>query len=177
MTSSSSELHDPLADGHIRLLELDLEHEHDIVGLLRPIELTSAPPHYALSYVCGNGPYEHEVTINDILFKVKPNLHAALRRLQSYFRSAGTFRVLIWIDAICINQDNADEKAKQIQGMHEIFSKAEKVLISLDSVPQNVHIVLSVFSWIEIYTALDPLIRSKLLERRGQIRGHDHREA
>lgn len=177
MASSKSRLHDHLPGGHIRLLELNFEHEHDIVGHLRPIELTSAPPHYALSYVCGNGPYEHEVTINDALFKVKPNLHAALRRLQSYFHSAGTFRVLIWIDAICINQDNVDEKAKQIQGMHEIFSKAEKVLISLDSVPQNVHMVLSVFSWIEIYTALDPLTRSKLLERLGQIQEYDHQVA
>jgi hypothetical protein len=173
MTSSTSKLHDPLADGHIRLLELNLEHEHDIVGHLQPLELTSAPPYYALSYVCGNGPNEHEVTINNIVFKVKPNLHAALRRLQSHFRSAGTLRVLIWIDAISINQDNADEKAKQIRSMHETFSKAERVLISLGSVPENVHMVLSVFSWIEIYTAVDPLTGSKFLERLGQRQEHE----
>jgi hypothetical protein len=144
MTSSVSELHEPLADGHIRLLELNLEHEHDIFGRLRAVELTSAPACHALSYVCGTGSYEHELTINGVLFKVKPNLHAALRRLQSYFRSAGAFRALIWIDAICINQDNADEKAKQIQGMHVTFSKAEEVLIALGPVPENVHMVLSV---------------------------------
>ena len=83
----------------------------------------------------------------------------------------------IWIDAICINQDNADEKAKQIRSMHDTFSKAEKVLVALGSVPENVHMVLSIFSWIEIYTALDPLIRSKLLERLEQIQEHDHDEA
>jgi hypothetical protein len=176
MASSTLELHEPLADGHIRLLELNLEHEHDIAGQLRPIELTSAPSYYALSYVCGNEPYEHGLTINNTLFKVKPNLYAALRRLQSYFRSARTLRVLIWIDAICINQDNADEKAKQIQGMHEIFSKAENVLILLGSVPQKVHMVLSIFSWIQLCTGLDPLIRSKFLERLEQIQEHDHRE-
>jgi hypothetical protein len=177
MTSSTSKLHDPLADGHIRLLELNLEHEHDIVGHLQPLELTSAPPYYALSYVCGNGPNEHEVTVNNVLFKVKPNLHAALRRLQSHFRLAGILRVWIWIDAICIDQDNADEKAKQIQGMHDIFSKAETVLILLGSVPEHVHMVLSIFSWIEIYTDLDPSIRSKLLERLEQTPEYDHREA
>jgi hypothetical protein len=178
MTSSVSELHEPLADGHIRLLELNFEHEHDIVGRLRAVELTAAPEYYALSYVCGTGPYEHEVTINNALFKVKPNLHTALRRLQSYFRSAGTLRVLIWIDAICINQDDADEKAKQIQGMHGVFSKAETVLIALGPVPENVHMVLSVYSWIELYTALDPkpLIRSELLERLEQMQGYDRRE-
>jgi hypothetical protein len=177
MTSPVSELHEPLADGHIRLLELNFEHEHDIVGHLRTVKLTSAPAYYALSYVCGIGLYEHEVTINNALFKVKPNLHAALRRLQSYFRSAGTFRVLIWIDAICIDQHNTDEKAKQIQGMHGIFSKAETVLIALDPVPENVHLVLSVYSWIEIYTALDPLIRSEVLERVDETKQYDHREA
>jgi hypothetical protein len=177
MTSPVSELHEPLADGHIRLLELDLEHKNDIVGRLRAVELTSAPDYYALSYVCGTGSYEHEVTINGVLFKVKPNLHAALRRLQSHFRSAGTSRVLIWIDAICINQDNADEKAQQIQGMHGVFSKAETVLIALGPVPQNVHMVLSVFSWIDIYIAVDPFMRPKLLEKLGQTQEHDHREA
>ena len=34
MTSPVSEVHEPLADGHIRLLELNLEHENDIVGRL-----------------------------------------------------------------------------------------------------------------------------------------------
>jgi hypothetical protein len=177
MTASTSELHDPLADGHIRLLELNLEHEHDIVGLLRTVKLMAAPSYYALSYVCGNGPYDHEVTINNVLFKVKPNLYAALRRLRSHFRSVGAFRVLIWIDAICIDQDNADEKAKQIQAMHDTFAKADKVLVALGYVPENVHMVLSVFSWIEIYTGLNPLIRSKLLERLEQIPEYDHREA
>ena len=177
MTSPVSELYEPLAEGHIRLLELSLEHEHDIVGRLQTVSLMSAPAYHALSYVCGDGPYEHEVTINNVLFKVKPNLHAALQRLESHFRSAGILRVLIWIDAICINQDNADEKAKQIQGMHNIFSEAEEVLIVLGSVPQNVHMVLSVFSWVEIYAALDPLIRSERLERLETPQEYDHHEA
>ncbi|KAM0692623.1 hypothetical protein Q7P36_007178 [Cladosporium allicinum] len=177
MTSPVSEVHEHLADGHIRLLELNLEHENDIVGRLQTVSLMSAPAYHALSYVCGDGPYEHEVTINDVLFKVKPNLHAALRRLQSYFRSTGTLRVLIWIDAICINQDNAYEKAKQIEGMHVIFYNAKTVLVALGSVPENVHMVLSIFSWVEIYTALDPLERSEPLERLERMQEHDHREA
>jgi hypothetical protein len=171
-----SELHKPLADGYIRLLELNFEHEHDIVGRLDTGTLTAAPAYCALSYVCGNEPYEHEVAINNVLFKVKPNLHAALRRLQSFFRSAGIFRVVIWIDAICIDQINAEEKAKQIQGMHDIFSKAGMVLIALGSVPENVHMVLSVFSWVETYAAMDPLIRSKFLERLEQTQECGHRK-
>jgi hypothetical protein len=85
--------------------------------------------------------------------------------------------MLIWIDAICIDQDNADEKARQIRGMHNIFSKAEEALIALGSVPQNVHMVLSVFSWVEIYAALDPLIRSELLKRLENLQEYDHHEA
>jgi hypothetical protein len=177
MTSFLSELHDPLVDGHIRLLELNLEREHDVVGRLRTVELTSAPAYYALSYVCGVGPYDHEVSIDDAVVKVKPNLYTALRRLQSYFRWVGKPQLLIWVDAICIDQDNAEEKAKQMRNMHDIYSKAEKVLVSLGSVPRDVHLVLSTFSWVEAYTSIDPLIRSTHLERLELVQESGHREA
>lgn len=176
MASSLPGPQDTLADGQIRLLELKLERQHDIVGCLRTVRHESAPAYYALSYVCGNGPHDYEVSVNNALVKVKPNLYIALRRLQSYFRPA-VRPVLIWIDAICIDQDNVDEKAKQIRSMHEIFSKADKVLVSLGPVPRDVHMVLSIFSWIGIYKALNPLARSKLLERLEQVQESNQREA
>ncbi|KAH9204993.1 heterokaryon incompatibility, partial [Leptodontidium sp. 2 PMI_412] len=40
-------------------------------------------------------------------------------------------RLTIWIDAICINQQDIEEKSKQIQLMEEIYSWSERVIVWL----------------------------------------------
>lgn len=57
---------------------------------------------------------------------MKRNLKDALKRL----RSTHTQRI-IWTDAICINQKNSEEKARQLKLMREIYSKATRVLVWL----------------------------------------------
>ncbi|KAJ4172025.1 hypothetical protein NW754_007623 [Fusarium falciforme] len=58
----------------------------------------------------------------------------------------GTLRQLpIWADAICINQDDNEEKAKQIPNMHEIYSTAEEVLLWLGVMPIPPNLVESYF--------------------------------
>ncbi|KAK8058831.1 HET-domain-containing protein [Apiospora phragmitis] len=57
---------------------------------------------------------------------VSANLYAALRRL----RQKTTSRVM-WIDAICINQDDLEERAAQVTLMKQVYSKAREVLIWL----------------------------------------------
>jgi len=37
----------------------------------------------------------------------------------------------VWIDAICINQDNLDERSQQVSLMTDIYSKARRVIIWL----------------------------------------------
>jgi Heterokaryon incompatibility protein (HET) len=39
--------------------------------------------------------------------------------------------VFVWIDSLCINQDDMDEKSLQVRLMGEIYSKAQQVLICL----------------------------------------------
>ncbi|KAF2028020.1 hypothetical protein EK21DRAFT_114224 [Setomelanomma holmii] len=57
---------------------------------------------------------------------ITPNLDCALRHL----RKADTDRVL-WIDALCINQEDMDEKASQVKMMQGIYALASGVLIWL----------------------------------------------
>ena len=59
-----------------------------------------------------------------VAFMVGNNLEAALRRL----RLADRPRTL-WIDAVCINQGNDDERAQQVGHMRDIYSYAKRVLI------------------------------------------------
>ncbi|PMD38576.1 HET-domain-containing protein [Hyaloscypha variabilis F] len=65
-------------------------------------------------------------------FSVSSNLHSALLRLR--LRSEA--RVL-WIDAICINQADNDEKSIQIRKMGSIYSNAQRVVVWLG--PESDH--------------------------------------
>ena len=66
---------------------------------------------------------------NKVLVKkmwLKNNLYMALRRLRMPARP-----VVLWVDAICIDQDNAAEKEDQVARMVEIYSRASRVVIWL----------------------------------------------
>ncbi|KAK4122210.1 hypothetical protein N657DRAFT_494594 [Parathielavia appendiculata] len=47
----------------------------------------------------------------------------------------------IWIDAICINQKDDLEKGRQVALMHQIFSRASRVTVSLGEAP-NAHLAI-----------------------------------
>ena len=94
----------------------------------------------ALSYVWGS--CEHHVPIlvgeDDDELDVTANLHAALLQLRDT-----TFPRMLWIDAICINQTNNEEKSYQIQSMARIYAVASRVLsISKYTDCCNVHPLL-----------------------------------
>jgi hypothetical protein len=61
---------------------------------------------------------------------VKPNLHAALTHLRSK-----TDLVPLWVDAVCINQRDEQEKKDQVMKMTGIYRKAGRVCIWLG--PEN----------------------------------------
>ena len=147
----SANLYDDLKDGECRLLELDINTPGTIVGRLQTFEVSSAPPFYALSYVCGSDARSEEITINGRAVLVRPNLFAALQEIWSNFRDENLAQLAIWIDAICIKQDNEEEKSRQIRSMHGVFSGAEEVLVWLGTVDDNIRMVLRVFAWISLY--------------------------
>lgn len=81
----------------------------------------------ALSYTWGdpdlprascklNG-HEHVVTVN---------LESALKKLRGRTRKR-----YLWVDALCINQDDVVERASQVQIMRRIYESAEQVLVWL----------------------------------------------
>ena len=49
-----------------------------------------------------------------------------LSHLQDHFMER-----IIWIDAICINQEDNDEKGQQVQSMAKIYAKASRVIVWL----------------------------------------------
>ena len=66
------------------------------------------------------------IEIDNHSVTIRKNLAIALRNL----RTLETERML-WVDALCINQTDSDEKGWQVPRMHEIYSLADKVVVWL----------------------------------------------
>ncbi|OHE91274.1 heterokaryon incompatibility protein [Colletotrichum orchidophilum] len=77
----------------------------------------------ALSYAWGSSKRSNHITVNDKIHRITFNLDRALRSIR---RQAEP--VILWIDSICINQDDAVEKGHQVGLMHDIFSWATEVI-------------------------------------------------
>jgi hypothetical protein len=74
------------------------------------------------SYVWGPPEPSKPIVINGKSFQVRSNLFRFLRAFRSRHRSQ-----VIWIDAICINQDDIHERGHQVQEMKRIYSNAKCV--------------------------------------------------
>jgi len=101
----------------------------DLVCSLEHFPLASIhkTPYAALSYTWGNAHELRTIECEGAALKITENLHDALQHLRSskhrYF----------WIDQICINQRDLEERNKQVQLMSKIYSSAESVLIWLNA--------------------------------------------
>ncbi|KAM5383517.1 hypothetical protein ACJZ2D_001966 [Fusarium nematophilum] len=79
-------------------------------------------PYEALSYVWGDESGGTEtITVDGRPFTIRHNLSRALR----YLRRKNQKR-LIWVDAICINQDDPDDRNYQVAMMSEICEHARR---------------------------------------------------
>ena len=101
--------------------------EDPICCSLDVINYTSRHSQYeALSYLWGCDSPSCDIWISGQRVLVRENLSWALR----YLRDEKSPRVL-WVDAICIDQDNIAEKSMQVQNMTKIYRSASSVLIWL----------------------------------------------
>ncbi len=124
--------------GNIRLLSLLPGHvQAPLEGVLTTVSLSDPQVEFdALSYCWDNpqdknspfyAPFDimpYEILVNGASLRIKQNLKDALLHLRKH---SGR----LWIDAICINQGDEDEKSEQILLMREIYSKAKSVVVWL----------------------------------------------
>ena len=94
---------------------------------LEVISLNHAPEFEALSYTWDSLSNQHTIHLDsDEDFYVGRSLYHALQRLRSK-----TEPRKLWIDALCINQNNDSEKTEQVQLMGAVYRAAHRVLIWL----------------------------------------------
>ena len=147
---SSTYTYQPLINSQtqIRLLKLDhpptaLENtrdkataRHAISSSLSHVSLDVHPSYKALSYAWGAlvSP-KVPILIDGNAVMITQNLYEALEWFQTLSTCPDT-----WVDAVCINQADDEEKRTQVPLMHRIYGQAEEVLIWLgpaaDKVPR-----------------------------------------
>jgi hypothetical protein len=92
--------------------------EYAVLGRCKPYE--------ALSYVWGEPHFTESITLDGQKFMITPRLATALR----YLRLSAEERTL-WIDAICINQQNLEERHEQVGYMRSIYSSCSSDILWL----------------------------------------------
>jgi hypothetical protein len=93
---------------------------------LKHVPFSEKPKYEALSYTWGDESIKHRIVIDKRDFQVGINLINALTHL----RHEKEERVL-WIDALCINQQDVREKSSQISIMPHIYTRAKTVIVWL----------------------------------------------
>ncbi|RKF53652.1 putative heterokaryon incompatibility protein [Golovinomyces cichoracearum] len=118
----------PLSSRQIRILTLFPGQPGSPLEIsLKEICLSAVEYDYeALSYVWGNPTRQVSIKCNQAELKITTSVQLALCRLRYQNKPRK-----LWVDAICINQEDYDERAHQVPLMKEIYPRADKVLVWL----------------------------------------------
>lgn len=127
---------------HIRLLAILPDSTDGIIHCtLETHALAEAPEYDALSYVWGNVAPDKTIVCSGESLEITQSLYAvllAMRKQRCLEYSVGDQTSasipacqLVWIDQMCINQRDKEERNQQVKVMQDIYYRARKVLISL----------------------------------------------
>lgn len=108
-------------------------------------DILNCPPHplgqhteyEALSYTWGTVSDQEALHIGDSVLEIRANLATALKHLRHPTRSR-----TLWIDAICIDQKNIEERNVQVLRMRQIYRESKQVLIWLGEKSHNSNLAI-----------------------------------
>lgn len=136
-------LYGPLstAEKEIRIMEinrappLEAEQTHyNVQCSLKQVPLREANPFYALSYVWGDADNTGVINIEDQSIRIRHNLwlflQALLKRFPPQIGSDTTQHssvIRVWVDSVCIDQENLLERSSQVSIMGDIYRSADGV--------------------------------------------------
>jgi hypothetical protein len=89
-------------------------------------DISHHPPYTALSYAWGSNEKTCDLWCSSTRIPITASLDSALRAIRK-----PTWAFLVWVDAVCINQDDLQERNVQVANMVHIYSRASSVLVWL----------------------------------------------
>jgi len=85
-------------------------------------DIADSPPYYAISYHYGDPSAVDTILVNGQETQVNRNCWHALHQVRAQSRAG-----LFWVDSVCINQSDVNEKSLQVHRIAAIFSGADEV--------------------------------------------------
>jgi hypothetical protein len=126
--------HTPLPhEQPIRLLRINRDITGSISVTLDAFPLDQLPEFEALSYTWGKAALNHDevenndpgvlqtMMVSNVPFTINENLYDGLYELRDEVRG------YLWVDALCIDQENDQERASQVPLMGDVYSSAKGV--------------------------------------------------
>lgn len=127
------------SDREIRLLDLlPGDGDDDVRCNIRVASLDEYPSYEALSYVWGDHREEKKVELSGCDVSITKNLHAGLCHLRY-----ATVPRTLWIDQLCINQWDLEEKAAQVSLMRQIYKQCTRCIMWMGEIEKEVDGCLS----------------------------------
>lgn len=146
---ASARLYTPIKEWQTRLLRLHSgEYGTSISADLSVVDIThlsgavlheqqQRTQYTALSYTWDAPAFPRTIVLQGVECPITENLHAFLPRHRTLFD-----RQYLWIDALCINQLDLEEKAKQVSHMLTIFERAYSVAVWLGEEGPNTKLTI-----------------------------------
>ena len=130
----------PLPDAsHFRVLALEPGNaDSPLRCKLKAVSVQNArqSEYEALSYAWGNNdqPLQPFINCHEKFLKLTPNLESARRHIHSENKVTN-----LWVDQICINQEDLEERSQQLSPMSSIYSVAKRMIIWLGDTDNTSH--------------------------------------
>jgi hypothetical protein len=116
----------------IRLIKLRRGLGGMIICEFEHVSLEDAPVYDAISYTWDNPSLSHGVLIDGHWLPLSAKVYDILQDRASFWRTK-----TLWIDFICINQADLQEKSSQVRLMTDIFRRAVRVVAWLGNSPET----------------------------------------
>jgi hypothetical protein len=129
------------AHKEIRLISL-LPGDFDapIQCTLQSVSLLNCPKYEAVSYVWGTEEANCNVKVDGVTFATRPNLFQLLLHLRRR-----DVPCILWIDGICINQEDIAERSHQVAQMRDVYTTADKVVAWVGLEPDTSRLAFEAF--------------------------------
>ncbi|KAI2472341.1 heterokaryon incompatibility protein-domain-containing protein [Annulohypoxylon bovei var. microspora] len=118
-----------ISSNQLRLLEPAVRNRDTLHFTVHTVLRSQAPPYTALSYTWGDSAATKTIYLNETPFQVTPNLWSCLYHLIQDGKK------FLWVDAICINQNDNVEKSIQVRCMDQTYRDAVCVSVWLGPIP------------------------------------------
>ena len=97
------------------------------------VSIDNAPRYYTLSYAWGTSKRDHKLKLaNGSVLRITDTLRTALPHV-----ARSCYTEYVWIDQICINQEDPHERGRQVAIMGRIYRDCARVMVWLGLFPKD----------------------------------------